>query len=197
MPNEFQLDLTKGMSLDLTKDGNTLFKFNLSWNPEDIGEAIDVDASAFILNLDPTTNTHKLIQIANAVYFKNPSSPTGAVTSPLGDSLDGKREGIDEQIVVDTTKLPADASQVNIYINIFKPRISFSKVHDCRVDIVDADDKPLANFRMSEQLTDENSLLVGTVTRTPAGWSFKAVGEAYIINDLNTIVAELNTRGSK
>ena len=197
MPNEFQLDLTKGMSLDLTKDGNTLFKFNLSWNPEDIGEAIDVDASAFVLNLDSTTGTHKLTKIANAVYFKNPSCPTGAVTSPLGDSRDGKREGIDEQIVVDTIKLPADASQVNIYINIFKPRISFSKVHDCRVDIVDANDKPIANFRMSEQLTDENSLLVGAVTRTPAGWSFKTIGEAYIINDLNDIVTELNVKGSK
>lgn len=188
-----QLDLSKGMSLDLTKTGNTVFTFGLSWDPSQVGQPIDVDASAFLLSA--VDGVHKLQDISNAVYFNNLSSPTGAVTLS-GDNRDGVGDGYDESIFIDITKLPANISQVNVYINIFKPAISFSKVRNAKVDILDSDNKILANFCMSEQLTDENSLLVGTVKKVGTSWEFVARGEGYVIENLNTIVNTLNVQGS-
>lgn len=188
-----QLDLSKGMSLDLTKTGNTVFTFGLSWDPSQVGEPVDIDASAFLLGT--VDGKYKLQDIKNAVFFNNLSSPTGAVILS-GDNRDGVGDGYDESIFIDITKLPADVSQVNVYINIFKPAISFSKVRNAKVDILDSNGRVLANFCMSEQLTDENSLLVGTVTKNGASWDFIARGEGYVIADLNTIVNTLNVQGS-
>lgn len=189
------LDLSKGMSLDLTKESDTKFEFGLHWDVSTVGEDVDIDASAFMLQLDSASGRHKLQDVKNAIFFNNLNSTCGSVNLS-GDSRDGASEGDDEVITVDTKLIPEHITQVNIYINIFRPAISFSNVDNAGVDVRNADGKTLAVFNMSEQLTDENSLLVGVISKLNGNWSFTARGEGYVVENLNTIVSVLHTEGS-
>lgn len=190
-----KLDLTKGMKLDLSKNANTVFEFGLAWKPAETGAKIDVDASAFLLKSADGKN--KLLDMADAIYFRNRVSNNSAVTlsEDNQDGVNKSGQKYDETIKVDTSKIPSDISQVNIYINIFKPTVTFGKIKDCFVDVVDVDGVIIANFNMSEQLRDENSLLVGTLSKSGSAWNFTAKGEGYVVTDLNDVVQSLNQEG--
>lgn len=186
------LDLNKGMTLDLTKAGDTKFTFGLGWKAAPInGQEVDLDVSAFMLQ---GTSPMKLQAMEHAIYFNNPSSVDGSVRLS-GDSRDGANGDIDEEIYVDVTKIPANVNAIAIYVNIFKPSITFSKVQEAKAVVSNQDGKVLARFDMSSQLTDENSLLVGVIKRNGRAWDFIAKGEGYSVTDLNTIVAALNKEG--
>lgn len=185
------LDLNKGMSLDLTKAGDTKFTVGLGWDATPInGEKIDLDVSAFMLQGTPS----KLLAIEHAVYFNNPSSPDCSVKLS-GDSRDGANGDIDEEVYIDVTKIPESINAIAIYINIFKPETTFAKVQKAKAVVSNQDGKVLARFDMSSQLTDENSLLVGVIKRNGRAWDFVAKGEGYLVQDLNTIVTALNKEG--
>ncbi len=116
------LDLNKGMSLDLTKAGDTKFTFGLGWEAAPInGADVDLDVSAFMLQ---GTGAMKLQAMEHAIYFNNPSSNCGSVKLS-GDSKDGANGDIDEEIYVDVTKIPSDINAVAIYVKIFKPTVTF------------------------------------------------------------------------
>lgn len=189
-----QLDLSKGMVLDLTKAGDTKFTFGLGWDAPAVGEDVDCDVSAFMLVQDG--GVFKLKEMAHVVFFNTPNltSPCGSVRLS-GDSRDGNNGDIDEEIYVDVEKIPAEVGMVAIYVNIFKPAIKFSQVKSAKAVVSNQDGTVLANFDMSAHLTDENSLLVGTLTRNGRAWNFTAKGEGYLVQDLNTIVATLNKDG--
>ena len=186
------LDLNKGMTLDLTKAGDTKFTFGLGWKAAPInGQEVDLDVSAFMLQ---GTGAMKLQAMEHAIFFNNPSSVDGSVRLS-GDSRDGANGDIDEEIYVDVTKIPSEINAIAIYVNIFKPAITFSRVQEAKAVVSNQDGKVLARFDMSSQLTDENSLLVGVIKRNGRAWDFIAKGEGYSVTDLNTIVASLNKEG--
>ena len=186
------LDLNKGMTLDLTKAGDTKFTFGLGWKAAPInGQDVDLDVSAFMLQ---GPSPMKLQAMEHAIFFNNPASADGSVRLS-GDSRDGANGDIDEEIYVDVTKIPENVNAIAIYVNIFKPAITFSKVQEAKAVVSNQDGKVLARFDMSSQLTDENSLLVGIIKRNGRAWDFIAKGEGYTVIDLNTIVASLNKEG--
>ena len=186
------LDLNKGMTLDLTKAGDTKFTFGLGWKAAPInGQDVDLDVSAFMLQ---GTGAMKLQAMEHAIFFNNLSSTDGSVRLS-GDSRDGANGDIDEEIYVDVTKIPSEINAIAIYVNIFKPAITFSRVQEAKAVVSNQDGKVLARFDMSSQLTDENSLLVGVIKRNGRAWDFIAKGEGYSVTDLNTIVASLNKEG--
>mgnify|MGYP006365910133 CR=1 FL=1 len=180
------LDLNKGMTLDLTKAGDTKFTIGLGWEAAPInGADVDLDVSAFMLQ---GTGAMKLQAMEHAIFFNNMSSSCGSVKLS-GDSRD------DEEIYVDVTKIPENVNAIAIYVNIFKPAITFSKVQKAKAVVSNQDGKVLARFDMSSHLTDENSLLVGVIKRNGRAWDFIAKGEGYLVQDLNTIVGALNKEG--
>ena len=186
------LDLNKGMSLDLTKAGDTKFIIGLGWEATPInGAEVDLDVSAFMLQ---GTGAMKLQAMEHAIFFNNPSSADGSVRLS-GDSRDGANGDIDEEIYVDVTKIPENVNAIAIYVNIFKPNVTFSKVQKAKAVVSNQDGKVLARFDMSSHLTDENSLLVGVIKRNGRAWDFIAKGEGYLVQDLNTIVGSLNKEG--
>ena len=192
MSGDLVLDLNKGMSLDLTKAGDTKFTIGLGWEAAPVnGQDVDLDVSAFMLQ---GNDAMKLLAMEHAIYFNNPASIDGSVRLS-GDSRDGKNGDIDEEIYVDVTKIPENINAIAMYINIFKPQITFSKVQKAKAIVSNQDGKVLARFDMSSQLTDENSLLVGVIKRNGRAWDFIAKGEGYLVQDLNTIVGALNKEG--
>lgn len=187
-----ELDLSKGMSLDLTKSGDTKFTIGLGWEASPVnGAEVDLDVSAFMLQ---GNSPMKLQAMEHAIYFNNLASVDGSVRLS-GDSRDGKNGDIDEEIYVDVTKIPENVNAIAIYVNIFKPQITFSKVQAAKAIVSNQDGKVLARFDMSSHLTDENSLLVGVIKRNGRAWDFIAKGEGYLVADLNTIVGALNKEG--
>ena len=187
-----ELDLNKGMSLDLTKAGDTKFTIGLGWDAAPVnGAEVDLDVSAFMLQ---GNSPMKLQAMERAIYFNNLESVDGSVRLS-GDSRDGKNGDIDEEIYIDVTKIPDNVNAVAIYVNIFKPAITFSKVQAAKAVVSNQDGKVLARFDMSSHLTDENSLLVGVIKRNGRAWDFIAKGEGYLVADLNTIVGALNKEG--
>ena len=187
-----ELDLNKGMSLDLTKAGDTKFTIGLGWSAAPInGVDVDLDVSAFMLQ---GTSPFKLQEMQHAIYFNNLNSTCGSVRLS-GDSKDGANGDIDEEIYVDVEKIPANINVIAIYVNIFKPEVTFSKVQAAKAVVSNQDGKVLAKFDMSSHLTDENSLLVGLIKRNGRAWDFIAKGEGYLVKDLNTIVGSLNKEG--
>ena len=190
--SDLVLDLNKGMTLDLTKAGDTKFTIGLGWEAAPVnGQDVDLDVSAFMLQ---GNGTMKLLEMQHAIFFNNPNSTCGSVRLS-GDSRDGKNGDIDEEIYVDVTKIPENVNAIAMYINIFKPQITFAKVQKAKAVVSNQDGKVLARFDMSSQLTDENSLLVGVIKRNGRAWDFIAKGEGYLVQDLNTIVASLNKDG--
>lgn len=187
-----ELDLNKGMSLDLTKAGDTKFTIGLGWKAAPInGVDVDLDVSAFMLQ---GSSPFKLQEMQHAIYFNNPSSSCASVRLS-GDSRDGANGDIDEEIYIDVEKIPANVNVVAIYVNIFKPDVTFARVQEAKAIVSNQDGKVLAKFDMSSHLTDENSLLVGLIKRNGRAWDFIAKGEGYLVKDLNTIVGSLNKEG--
>lgn len=187
------LDLSKGdnFSLDLTKEVD--YDIALRWD-YDPSMTIDLDVSAFMLN--QVGDKRKLTAIQNVVYFKEGFnvSKCGSV-SLSGDSLDGSGDGDDEVITVKTKLIPSDIVQINIYVNIYSPKVSFNKVKNAQAFVRTSTGSTLAQFNMSVDFDNENSILVGSLLRTTNGWDFQAGGYGYVINDLNTIVQSLHTEG--
>jgi len=187
------LDLQKGMSLDLTKKGNEKFQIALRWDENDVGEAIDVDASAFML-VDKD-GKKKLLDLAYVCFFNQLETPCETLILS-GDSRDGSSEDDDESIWVDCSKAPKEISQINVYVNIFNSKVTFKEIQAAKAIIRDENCNDIAFFDMSRDFKNENSILVCSIVKDARGYfSLLPNGEGYVIRDLNTIVTHLNTEG--
>jgi stress response protein SCP2 len=187
------LDLQKGMSLDLSKKGNEKFQIALKWDANDVGEAIDVDVSAFMLV--ESQGKKKLTELKYVCYFKQLKTPCGTLRLSE-DSRDGMKDGDDESLNIDCNKAPNEVSQINVYINIFKPKVTFKEVKSAKAMIRDENGKDIAFFDMSRDFRNENSILVCAIVKDSSNnWSLVPSGEGYVITDLNTIVSHLNSQG--
>jgi len=187
------LDLQKGMSLDLTKRGDEKFEIALQWEANDVGEAIDIDVSAFMLV--EIEGKKRLSDLKYVCYFKQLSTPCKTLILS-GDSRDGATIGDDELLKVDCTKVPQEVSQINVYINIFKPKVTFKEIRKAKAIIRDENARDIALFDMSRDFQGENSILVCTILKDSSNnWRLLPSGEGYVISDLNTIVTHLHTQG--
>lgn len=177
-----QIVLTKGANVNLTKDNPGLDKIRceLSWdaNPG-TGPAYDLDASAAILNANG-----KLLgnDKNNFIYFGNKKSPTGAVYSS-GDNLTGAGDGPDETVFVELSKLPADATQVDLFVTIYQAaarRQNFGQVPKSGIALKDSrDGTVLAKYDLQENFSTETSIHIGSIYKSDSQWKFRAVGAGY------------------
>ena len=186
------VDLNKGgeFNLDLTKQVN--FDIALQWAYNRSGVDIDLDVSAFMLK--QSGDKRKLTSTSDIVFFNNKQSACGSVKIS-GDSRDGASDGDDEVISINTSLIPADVAQINIYINIFAPKVTFSKVDSAKALVRTSDGRTVAQVNMSTDFQNENSLFVGSISKVSNNWTFTAGGEGYVVEDLNTIAKALHTEG--
>jgi len=104
------INLSKGQKVDLTK-GNPRLKnimVGLGWdvNAFDSGADFDLDAAAFMLGENGKCPTEK-----EFVFYGNLEHGSGAVKH-MGDNLTGEGDGVDEQIKVDLSKIPANVHKI-------------------------------------------------------------------------------------
>jgi tellurium resistance protein TerD len=177
------VNLVKGGKVDLTKQaGGTLDKIRigLGWDARKTdGPDYDLDASVVVLD-----NTEQCIGTDWFVYYNNLTSPAAAIVHQ-GDELTGGKEGDDEQIVIDLTKLPSNATDLRIVVTIYEARArggqSFALVKNAFVRVIDeSTGTELSRYDLSEDTEPGvNALVFGKVYRHDGGWNFRALGDGF------------------
>jgi len=191
------VDLRKGASINLSKSapGVHIFKIGLGWSPVHKPGAAecDLDASAFLCKNDANGDPKLLEPSTNIVYYNNPVSADGAVSSG-GDNRTGDGDGDDETITVDVSKLNPQVDQiifaVTSYVEPGQHKYTFGEVNNAYIRCLDAaahdaweagdqsqPEPVLAIFKLSDDYGADTACQFGSLYRTDEGeWRFKALG---------------------
>ena len=167
------LNLSKGISLDLTKTLPTLNNIHvgLGWDPA-AGATMDLDVVALALH-------NGKVLSGNDVAFYNQRTIIPGVTISE-DNRTGQGEGDDESIEMVLSSIPADITEVAIFVTIHegaKKGQNFGQVHGAYVRIVDNNTQ---KEEVIHVLNEGDAALYeafhfATFKRNATGWSFDTV----------------------
>lgn len=174
------VSLIKGQRTDLTKSnpGLTRLHVGLGWdaNPMD-GNEFDLDAQAFLLNLDG-----KVRNDDDFIFYNHKVSENNAVIAGE-DNRTGNGDGDDESLKVDLSKIPADVNKIDFTVTIDQYDVrhqNFGMVNNAYIRIVNDDtNEELMRYDLSEDASIETAVVMGEVYRTGSEWKFLPVGAGY------------------
>ncbi|MEM9049170.1 MAG: TerD family protein [Pseudomonadota bacterium] len=174
------ISLSKGQTISLEKKaggGIEKLHMGLGWDPVKpkgfmgrlLGGGGDIDLDASCIMFDANR------QALDVVWFRQLRSKDGSIVH-TGDNMTGAGEGDDEVIKVDVTRLPGEAQHLVFFVNSFRGQ-TFDEVENafCRV-LDDGANVELARYTLTEQ-GRHTGVVMGVLSRSGGGWSFKAVGE--------------------
>lgn len=178
---QISLNVSKGLSLDLTKQAPTLrrAKIGLGWDSSVNGQAIDLDVFALALH------NGKVKSANDIVYYNQLDVVEGIRLS--GDNRDGERDGDDEFIIVELDKISDDITSIAIFVNIYAPKINFGMVKNAYVRLVDDEkDKEEFIYLLNEKSGLYQTVHFANLVRNSFGWSFETIGQG-TSGDVNEI----------
>ena len=152
------------------------FIIGLGWdtNSYSTGVDFDLDASVFILGEDK-----KILSDKHFVFYNNLNSPNDAVVHS-GDNLTGDGDGDDEQVIVDLSKIDANATEICVVITIHDAenrKQNFGQVRNSFIRIVDANsNQELLKYELEEDFSVETAVEFGRIYKRNGEWKFEAVG---------------------
>jgi tellurium resistance protein TerD len=152
------------------------FTIGLGWdtNSSSTGTGFDLDASVFILG-----ENKKILSDQHFVFYNNTKSPDGAVHH-TGDNLTGEGAGDDEQIIVDLSKIDAQATEICVVVTIHEAesrRQNFGQVRNSFVRIFDSStNEVLLKYELEEDFSIETAVEFGRIYKRNNEWKFEAVG---------------------
>jgi tellurium resistance protein TerD len=172
--------LGKGQNVSLSKEapGLTEVAFGLGWDARSTdGTDFDLDASALIVGEDS-----KVLSDNHFIFYNNTTDPSGAVTH-TGDNRTGEGGGDDERIIVNISKIPAEAKKVVFVVTIHEAEArnqNFGQVSNAFIRAINnADNTEIARYDLSEDASTETAMIFGEFYRHGEEWKFKAVGQGY------------------
>jgi len=150
----------------------------LGWDPAKInGHAVDLDLSLFMMGANG-----KLVADEFFIFYNNPSSPDGSVFYP-GDSRAGEGEGDDEVIQIDLTKIDGQVEFLYFAVTIDQAQERghhFGHVQQAYINIQNMENRTLlCAYQLNEKFTNEDSLVIATMTRNNGSWDLEAVGQPF------------------
>jgi tellurium resistance protein TerD len=183
------INLEKGQKVDLTKGSDsTLFYVGLGWDaPQTVGgHEYDLDVSAILLNEQGTILDG---DSKNFVFYGNLDHASGGIHH-TGDNRTGAGDGDDEVLIIDTSKLPANAQEVSFIVTIHDAAArgqNFGSIKNAFVRLVPANaDKtpnntgqPNVRYDLNEDYSMFTAIQVGSIYRKDAEWKFDAVGQGF------------------
>ena len=152
------------------------FIIGLGWdtNSYSTGVDFDLDASVFILG-----ENKKILSDKHFVFYNNLNSPNDAVVHS-GDNLTGDGGGDDEQVIVDLSKIDANATEICVVITIHDAenrKQNFGQVRNSFIRIVDANsNQELLKYELEEDFSVETAVEFGRIYKRNGEWKFEAVG---------------------
>lgn len=173
------LNLSKGISLDLSKTMPTLDKLTVG-----LGWDTTADLDVFALAL----HNGKVLSGNDVIFFNQKNAVAGI--NLMGDCRNGAlSEGDDESIKMVLSQIPADVDSVAIFVNIFQAtnqNFGMVKGAYCRI-VNDATNKEEAIYILNESdAALYNAFHFVTFKRNATGWSFDTVAKG-MNGDINTI----------
>ena len=200
------INLSKGQRIDLTKGNAGLNKIyvGLGWDPVvaaapagggflkglfggggSSAPNIDCDASVIMLKND------KLASNSDVIYFGRLKSENGAVAHS-GDNLTGAGDGDDEQIIVELKSIPADYNRLVFVVNIYDAKNRnqhFGMIQNAFIRIVNGtNNQELLKYSLSDDYTNQTTLVTGELYRHENEWKFAAIGTATQALSLQEVV---------
>ena len=163
-------DVHVGLGWDINKHG---------------GHAYDLDAWALAGSRNGITGT-------SLCYFGDKKILSAAIHH-LGDNLTGAGSGDDETIDIHLDMLPMEIDIVFIGVTIYKAASRHQRFSDVdnafiRLYVNDMYNQQVEICKYADQfvgnLGDEYTMLFGILTREPAGWVFRAVGEGLDVDEI-------------
>lgn len=169
------------INLQKTEPGLTRVRVGLGWKPNAFdGQAFDLDASAFLCK--DVAGDPKLASGQHFVFYNNLKSPDGAVVH-LGDCRTGDKDGDDETITVDLSKIAAGITEISFVVTIHEAEArkqNFGKVNGSYIKLYnDETGAELAVFNLGEDFSDQTSMQFGSLYMLDGQWRFKAVAAGY------------------
>jgi len=152
------------------------FTIGLGWdtNNSSTGGSFDLDASVFILG-----ESKRLLSDSHFIFYNNLKSPDGSVEH-TGDNLTGDGDGDDEQIVVELSKIDANAFEICIVVTIHEAEArkqNFGQVRNSYVRIFDSNTNiEILKYELDEDFSIETAVEFGRIYRKNGEWKFEAVG---------------------
>ena len=175
------VSLSKGGNVSLSKEapGLKAVLVGLGWDARSTdGGDFDLDASAFLLKEDG-----KVRSDGDFIFYNNLKSSDGSVEH-TGDNLTGEGEGDDEAIKIALDKVPAEVQKVSITVTIHEAesrRQNFGMVGNAYIRVLNqADNKEIARFDLSEDMSTETAMIFGEIYRHSGEWKFKAIGQGFV-----------------
>ncbi|HNT36502.1 MAG TPA: TerD family protein [bacterium] len=171
------ISLEKGQRIDI---GLSKVRVGLGWdaNPADTGSEFDLDASAFMLN-----GKRKIPQEGFFVFYNNPCSPDGAVSSSGDDRTGRSSEGDDETLTVDLTKISREVQEIVFVATIHDAesrKQNFGQVPNSYIRIYDAmTNEEICKYELGEDFSVETGVEFGRLYMKDGRWRFEATGTGY------------------
>jgi tellurium resistance protein TerD len=173
-----QLEKKKPISISKTQPGLTRIVAGLGWDPATVnGYSVDLDLSLFMLGANG-----KLVTDEYFIFYNNPASPDGSVIYP-GDSRGGEGDGDDEVINIDLSAINAEVEFLYFAVTIDQCEErghSFGDVRNSYINIRNAaDNSSLCQYKLQENFTSEDSLIIAAISRNGGAWQVEALGQAF------------------
>ncbi len=167
------INLQKGQRIAV---GLTHLTVGLGWDPAETGTDFDLDATACMLN-----DAKKLPSDSFFVYYHNLESPDGAVKSSGDDRTGGNsKEGDDEQLIVDLSKIDAQVTSIVFCASIYDAEVrrqNFGQVQNSYIRIVNSDtNEELCRYELCEDFSIETAIEFGRLYLHKGEWKFEATG---------------------
>jgi len=168
------INITKGSSLNLSKEAPSLRKImiGLGW---DTGEyIIDLDTSAFMLSEDG-----KIPEDEYFVFYNNLTSPDGAFEH-TGDNRTGEGDGDDEMILANLAKVNPAVTEIVIIVSIYDAKNKghhFGLLQNAFIRVYDVDNKTeLLKYTLNESHDNCTEIEFGKFHKNNNEWEFTALG---------------------
>lgn len=172
--------LSRGENISLSREDPSLafLTIGLGWKTQEAeGDDFDLDASAFLLDVDG-----HVLSDSDFVFYNNLISPCGSVTH-TGDNLTGEESALAdaETLRVNLTTLPPAVERVAFCVSIHlaeQRHQNFGMVGDAYIRVVNASTgQELARYDLSEDASLEAALYFGEIYRYGGEWKFRAIGQ--------------------
>lgn len=174
------IQLQKKVPISLTKVDNGLKNIiaGLGWDPAVVNShPVDLDLSLFMMGANG-----KLLADEFFIFYNNPSSPDGAAIYP-GDSRAGDGDGDDEVIKIDLARIDAGIEFLYFAVTIDQAeerKHHFGHVKNAYIKIRNAaTNEVLCEYLLNENFTQEDSLVIATISRNGGKWNLEATGQAF------------------
>lgn len=196
-------NLQKGDKFSIAK-AVTKFRIGLGWDESATTKPIDIDAHAFGCVLDASGAPKFYNDASHAVTYANGGltkygSGFGSADGSIihsGDNRTGNAAGDDESIVIDSSLLPAEITEISIFLTIHEAKARsqvFGQISNSYVRLINEDGgEELARYDLQNEFATAITIQVGSLIKGANGWEFKAVGAGTDANDLGAVLGMLS-----